>query len=269
MTGRIRIMGILNLTPDSFYAGSRVQEAEAFVRQFRQMTEDGADVVDVGACSTRPGAPQPSEEEEWRRLEPALKRLPDGRRLSVDTYRSGIVRRVYELLGPFMVNDISAGKLDEAMLETVAGLRLPYVAMHLKGTPETMQTQTDYGDIVADINAYFRDFAARAAAAGVQEWIADPGFGFSKTAAQNWELLRRLDELDTQGRPLLVGLSRKSMLYKTLGIAPEAAMPATQAVHFAALERGAAWLRVHDVAPAADTARLYSTMYTSSPGAAK
>ncbi|MBP3202738.1 MAG: dihydropteroate synthase [Bacteroidales bacterium] len=289
-----KIMGILNLTPDSFYPGSRVQ-TDDFLQRFTGMLEEGADVVDIGACSTRPGAPQPSLEEEWRRLEPALEVLAEagGREafsgafartgsrsdaeekasplpeLSIDTYRSEIVQRAYEHIGPFMVNDISAGALDPNMLETVGRLGLPYVAMHMRGTPENMQEYTEYQDIIADINAYFRAFAARAEAAGIRQWILDPGFGFSKTLEQNWELLRRLDQIQTGGHEMLVGLSRKSMVYKKLGITPEEAMPATQVVQAAALQKGATWLRVHDVKAAAQTARLYSTIYTSSPGAAK
>ncbi len=288
---KIHIMGILNLTPDSFYAGSRVAGADALSRA-RRMWADGADVVDLGACSTRPGAPQPSLEEEWARLEPVLlemtgyalsgacppsdkSRRPEspGREfppISIDTYRAEIVRRAYETIGPFLVNDISAGGMDPEMLETVGRLGLPYVAMHMRGTPENMQGLTDYDDVVEEVLRYFLNFGAKAADAGIREWILDPGFGFAKTVEQNYELLRRLREI-TQAFdwPVLVGLSRKSMIYKVLGITPEEAMPATQVLNMAALERGATWLRVHDVVPAVQTARLYSKMYTSSPGAQK
>ena len=287
----IHIMGILNLTPDSFYAGSRVAGADALSRA-RQMWADGADVVDLGACSTRPGAPQSSLEEEWARLEPVLLEMTGytlsgdsgplplsgggqapGRAfppISIDPYRAEIVRRAYETIGPFLVNDISAGGMDPEMLETVGRLGLPYVAMHMRGTPETMQGLTDYDDVVEEVLRYFRNFGAKAADAGIREWILDPGFGFAKTVEQNYELLRRLREI-TQAfnRPVLVGLSRKSMIYKVLGITPEEAMPATQTLNMLALERGATWLRVHDVAPAVQTARLYSKIYTSSPGAEK
>ncbi|MBP3257231.1 MAG: dihydropteroate synthase [Bacteroidales bacterium] len=312
---KIHIMGILNLTPDSFYAGSQVSGADALSR-IRQMWADGADVVDLGACSTRPGAPQPSIEEEWSRLEPVLTEMAGyslpgdsgrfatsgpshcparplcerpasgplplplsgggqapGREypaISIDTYRAEIVRRAYETIGPFMVNDISAGGMDPEMLETVGRLGLPYVAMHMRGTPETMQSLTDYDDVVDAVIRYFRDFGKKAADAGIREWILDPGFGFAKTVEQNYELLRRLNEVSQAfHRPVLVGLSRKSMIYKVLGITPEEAMPATQVLNMAALERGATWLRVHDVVPAVRTARLYSKMYTSSPGAEK
>ena len=290
-------MGIVNLNGDSFYAGSRAAGADAIARA-RQMWADGADVVDLGACSTRPGSTQPSLEEEWSRLEPVLRSLsvvPSTRkadfvlepsknrtsstqkadfvlepRISIDTYRAEIVRRAYEVIGPFLVNDISAGEMDPEMLSTVGRLGLPYVAMHMRGTPETMQSLTDYDDVVAEVIRYFREFEKKAADAGIREWILDPGFGFAKTIEQNYELLGRLDEVkEAFSQAILVGLSRKSMIYKVLGITPEEAMPATQVLNFAALERGATWLRVHDVVPAIETAKLYSTMYTSSPGAAK
>ncbi len=296
MVGDTRILGILNLTPDSFYAASRSTAGEVVSRAMR-LFEEGADGVDLGACSTRPGAPQPSLEEEWARLEPALKAWhgfsqgetsPEifartGSRsdisgevspwpaLSIDTYRAEIVRRAYETIGPFMVNDISGGQLDPEMLETVGSLGLPYIAMHMRGTPENMQQFTDYPEgVVTAVKAYFQEFARKAQAAGIRQWLLDPGFGFSKTLEQNYQLLEGLGELKAAfEQPILVGLSRKSMVYKALGISPEEAMPATQVLQFAALERGASWLRVHDVAAAVQTARLYSTIYTSSPGAAK
>ncbi len=330
MVGDTRILGILNLTPDSFYAASRSTAGEVVSRAMR-LLEEGADGVDLGACSTRPGAPQPSLEEEWARLEPALKawhgfsrgetspemslrdpvrecqegtlpemslrdpvrdkengtlpemslrdpvranisgRVPFSLALSIDTYRAEIVRRAYETIGPFMVNDISGGQLDPEMLETVGSLGLPYIAMHMRGTPENMQQFTDYPEgVVAAVKAYFQEFARKAQAAGIRQWLLDPGFGFSKTLEQNYQLLEGLGELKAAfEQPILVGLSRKSMVYKALGISPEEAMPATQVLQFAALERGASWLRVHDVAAAVQTARLYSTIYTSSPGAAK
>ena len=276
-------MGIVNLNGDSFYAGSRASGADAIARA-RQMWADGADVVDLGACSTRPGSTQPSLEEEWSRLEPALKTLSytkpapsvyEPRKtglsytksassvyepwISIDTFRAEIVRRAYEVIGPFLVNDISAGEMDPEMLSTVGRLGLPYVAMHMRGTPETMQSLTDYDDVVAEVIRYFREFEKKAADAGIREWILDPGFGFAKTIGQNYELLNRLDEVSSAfSQEILVGMSRKSMIYKVLGITPEEAMPATQVLNYAALERGATWLRVHDVVPAVQTARLYS-----------
>ena len=275
MVGHVHIMGIVNLTEDSFYAGSRVSVADVAAR-VRQMLADGADTIDFGACSTRPGSAQPTLEEEWSRLEPALTEIRgDGALplpssgggqvpgvqsplISIDTYRAEIVRRAYEVIGPFLVNDISAGAMDPEMLTTVGRLGLPYVAMHMRGTPETMQQFTDYGDIVADVKAYFREFSIKAQDAGIQDWLLDPGFGFAKTLEQNYELLHRMAELQELNRPILVGISRKSMIYKLLGITPEDALSATQVVHFAALERGATWLRVHDVPEAVQTARLFN-----------
>ena len=299
MIGNIHILGIVNLNGDSFYAGSRTSGDDAVAR-IRQMWAEGADVVDLGACSTRPGSVQPSLEEEWSRLEPVLTEvagyslpgdsvslcftpapptasgsgpipLPPcggaqapGREypaISVDTYRAEIVRRVYDTIGPFLVNDISAGEMDPQMLGTVGRLGLPYVAMHMRGTPETMQSLTDYDDVVAEVIRYFKAFEKKAADAGIREWILDPGFGFAKTVEQNYELLSRLNEVkEAFPQEILVGLSRKSMIYKPLGITPEEAMPATQVLNHVALERGATWLRVHDVVPAIQTARLFSLL---------
>ena len=253
-------MGIVNLTPDSFYSGSRVPEVQNAIPRIHQMFEEGADVVDLGACSTRPGAPRPSMEEEWGRLEPTLKALAHEGvpALSVDTYRAEIVRRTYDVIGPYIVNDIGGGELDPDMLRTVGRLGLPYVAM----CPACATTE--------DILAWFRDFSTKADENGIREWILDPGFGFGKTLEQNYEVLARLDEVvKAFPQEVLVGVSRKSMIYKALGITPEEAMPATEVIQFAALEKGATWLRSHDVAAAVQTAKLYSTIYTSSPGAAK
>lgn len=264
------IMGIINLTEDSFYAASRVKAGEA-VERAGAMLEEGADYLDIGACSSRPGCAQPSEEEEWLRMEGALTAIREAfpkTRLSVDTYRAGIVQRVFDAIGPFLVNDISAGQLDPEMLQTVGRLGLPYVAMHMKGTPETMQSLTSYADIVEDVKAYFEEFGKKADENGIRDWILDPGFGFAKTVEQNYELLGGMDRLKSAGRRILVGVSRKSMIYKPLGITPEEALAPTQIVHFIALEKGADILRVHDVAEAVRTNRLYSTIYTSSPGAA-
>lgn len=256
MVGPIHIMGIVNLTPDSFYAGSRVQ-ADAALSRIRTLFEEGANVVDLGACSTRPGAPQPSLHEEWSRLEPVLHQL-NNLSISIDTYRSEIVKRAYDIIGPFMVNDVSGGELDPMMLRTVGELGLPYVAM----CPSCASTE--------EVIDWFREFSVKAQDNGIEEWILDPGFGFGKTVDQNYEVLEGLDRIVSAfPQPVMAAVSRKSMIYKKLGIGPEEAMPATQVVQFVALQKGATWLRVHDVAPAVHTARLYSTMYTSSPGAAK
>ena len=263
MIRNIQILGIVNLTDDSYYAPSRAASCEAFLDRVRQLVAEGADVIDIGACSTRPGALPVGAEEEWRRLEPALTALrgefPDVR-VSIDTYWSSVVERVFDCIGPFIVNDISAGAFDTAMLQLVGRLRLPYIAMHMRGTPETMQTLTDYPKgVTEEVLRYFRAFAKRAAKAGIIDWILDPGFGFAKTVEQNWTLLEELDRLQVLQMPILVGVSRKSMIYKRFGITPEESLPATQVAHYMALQRGATWLRVHDVAEARRTVAVFSS----------
>ena len=261
MKRKIRILGIVNLTDDSYFAPSRVDGSEALLQRVGTMLREGADRIDLGACSTRPGSKPVGADEEWRRLEPALRAIrqafPEAG-VSIDTYWASVVERAYDCIGPFLVNDISAGAYDAAMLPLVGRLGLPYVAMHLRGTPETMQSLTDYPrGVTAEVLKYFRTFAKRAAKAGVTDWILDPGFGFAKTVEQNWTLLEELDRLQVLQMPVLVGVSRKSMIYKRFGITPEEALPATQVAHYIALERGATWLRVHDVAEARRTVLLF------------
>ena len=263
MKPKISILGIVNLTDDSYYAASRAQDADAFLARAGTLLAEGADWIDIGACSTRPGAQPVGAEEEWRRLEPALRALrsecPQAQ-VSIDTYWSSVVERTYDLIGPFLVNDISAGAYDAAMLPLVGRLGLPYIARHLRGTPETMQSLTDYPrGVTAEVIRYFKAFAKRAAKAGVKDWILDPGFGFAKTVQQNWTLFGELDKLQVFQRPILVGVSRKSMIYKRFGITPEEALPATQVAHLLALQRGATWLRVHDVAEARRTIEIFSS----------
>ena len=259
---KIGILGIVNLTGDSFYAESRMEGKgiRGLLSLVERHLEEGADRIDLGACSTRPGSVPVGEEEEWDRLSPALSAIrshfPDAP-LSVDTFRSEIVRRTFDLAGPVLVNDITAGSADPGMLPLVGSLGLPYIAMHMRGTPLTMHTLSGYGDIACEVLEYFRDFALKAEQNGIREWILDPGFGFSKTVDENYALLSSMGRLLVLGRPVLVGVSRKSMIYKKLGISAEESLPATQAVHMAALERGATWLRVHDVKEAAETVRIY------------
>ena len=245
------IIGIINLNDDSFYRHSRVENADLFRAKAASMFEEGADVIDVGACSSRPGSVYPGEAEEWRRLLPFLKEIaadfPD-RRFSVDTFSSEIVRRTYDVIGPFIVNDITAGTADSAMLETVAALDLPYIAMHSRGDGQTMDSLCDYSDVVEDVKDYFRDFGRRAEDAGVREWILDPGFGFAKTVGQNLEMLARLSEFRELGRPVLVGISRKRMVWEPLGLTPDSCLDATLVLQGQAVLQGAAYLRVHDVA---------------------
>ena len=263
MKGRhIDIMGIVNITDDSFYAQSRCSNVDAALARIEEMIKEGASIIDIGACSTRPGSQAVGAEEEWRRLEPLLKELSvmcPNLRISIDTYWSEVVSRAYDLIGDFIVNDISAGEDDPQMLPLVGRLGLTYVAMHKRGTPRDMQLLTDYNDIMGDLVSYFEQFAQKALQFEIKDWILDPGFGFSKTLSQNYEILSRLDGLKALGRPLLVGVSRKSMIYKLLDISPEEALSATQVVHLKALQMGADVLRVHDVAEAVRTVALYST----------
>ena len=254
---KIRIMGIVNLTDDSFYAGSRRLGADGsfdaamFLSRIDSMLSEGAHIIDLGACSTRPGSESISEEVEWGRLEPALSLLASerpGLSLSIDTFRPGLLSKAFDIVGPFIVNDVSGGS--KAMWRTVGKLGLGYVAMHTRGTPKDMQSLTDYDDILEDVKSFFRGIAQAADKFGVKDWILDPGFGFAKTVEQNWLLLRELAEFKEFGRPILAGLSRKSFLYKPLGIGPEDALPATCAANLIALQNGASILRVHDVAPA-------------------
>ena len=253
-------MAIVNLTDDSYFADSRCDGVGAAVERIGLLIYEGADIIDLGACSTRPGSLPVGEEEEWRRLEPVLKavkeRWPDVI-LSIDTYWSSVVSRAYDLIGEFIVNDITAGAGDPQMLSTVAELGLTYVAMHMRGTPETMQSMTDYVDITSDLLKYFSDFAIKSEKIGLKSWVLDPGFGFAKTIDQNYELIRNLARFRTFGCPVLIGVSRKSMVYKMFNISPEESLPATQALHMQALINGADILRVHDVAEALRTVEIY------------
>lgn len=259
---QIDIMGIVNLTDDSYFSASRCASPSQAVALASRLVDEGASILDFGACSTRPGAEAVGAEEEWRRLRPALeavrKEFPDVR-ISVDTYWSDVVRRAYDAIGDFVVNDISAGEDDPQMLPLVGRLGLTYVAMHKRGTPQTMQSMTDYEDVTSEVAGYFSDFAERAEQAGVRDWILDPGFGFAKTLEQNYQLMRDLSRFKASfpSRKLLVGVSRKSMVYRLLGITPEESLPATQVLHLHALQNGADILRVHDVEQAVQTVSLY------------
>ncbi len=259
---KIDIMGIVNLTDDSYYSGSRCPSAASAVDLAGKHISGGASIIDVGACSTRPGSFPVGAEEEWRRLQPVLTALRSeypNVMISVDTYWAEVVEKVYDLIGEIIVNDISAGEDDPLMLSTVGKLGLTYVAMHKRGDPMTMQSMTDYLDVTDEVARYFMEFSYRAETYGIKNWIMDPGFGFAKTLDQNYELLRNMAGLKEMlnGRRILVGISRKSMIYKALGITPEESLPATQVVHLAALLNGADILRVHDSAEAARTIELY------------
>lgn len=248
------VMAIVNLTPDSFYASSRHASYDVVRESVERAVREGATIVDLGGYSSRPGADEVSVDEEWRRVEMGLKAVRDaevGVVVSIDTFRSEIVRRAYEGYGPFIVNDISAGEADRAMIATVAELGLPYVAMHMRGTPETMQSLTDYeAGVTEGVVEYFRERVKVLEAAGIarDNIILDPGFGFAKTVEQNYELLAGLKALRALGYPLLIGVSRKSMIYRALGITPQEALPGSLALAWEALRGGEAIVRVHDVA---------------------
>ena len=255
-------MAIVNATPDSFYSSSRTQSHDAVTERVREAIDEGATIIDIGGYSSRPDATDVSLEEEWSRVEMALKAtraVSNEVAISVDTFRSEIVRRAVAQFGEIIVNDITAGEGDKKMLATVTELGLPYIAMHMRGTPQTMQQQTDYSDVVADVVAELSERLQAIEEAGIdrRKVALDPGFGFAKTTDQNFELLSGLHWLAKLGQPLLIGVSRKSMIYKTLGITPEESLSATQAVHWEALRQGATLLRVHDVGEAVETIKLY------------
>lgn len=258
------IMGIVNVTPDSFFAGSRIDGAAALRARLDALVREGAAMADLGAYSSRPGAEEVSPEEERARLRPALQILRDEYPelpVSVDTFRSDVARMAVEEYGVAVINDISGGGLDPAMYRTMADLQVPYILMHMKGDPQTMQQQTDYSDVTLDVIDYFAQRVGQLLELGVHDIILDPGFGFSKTTAQNYELLAQLSSLaEAFTQPLLVGVSRKSMIYRPLGITPEEALNGTTFLHALALERGAKILRVHDVCPAIEAVQLYEEL---------
>jgi dihydropteroate synthase len=253
-----KVMGILNLTPDSFYDGGRRDSREEHLRQAEKMLKEGADLIDVGAYSSRPGATDISEAEELQRLIPVIEDLinefPDVL-LSVDTFRSEVARKGVET-GAAMINDISAGNLDDKMMETVAQLQVPYVMMHMRGNPQTMKDLNTYEDLVQDILFYFSQKIDRARELGINDLIIDPGFGFSKNIAQNFELVSKLQLFKILQLPVLSGLSRKSLIYKTLNSTPDEALNGTTVLNTVALMNGAKILRVHDVKEAVECVKL-------------
>ena len=252
------VMGILNLTPDSFFDGNRYNTEKAAVKRVERMLEEGADIIDMGAFSSRPGATLVSYEDERHRLIPVLKavkkQFPDTV-ISVDTYRHQIANEVVGE-GAQMINDISGGNLDNNMFLTIAKLQVPYIMMHMKGTPPNMQNQTDYTDVVKDIKAFFSLKIKQLNKLGFDKIILDPGFGFGKTLEQNYEILNRLNEFQDLNYSVLVGMSRKSMLYKLLDVTPDEALNATSVVNTIALLKGAKILRVHDVKQAVETVKI-------------
>jgi dihydropteroate synthase len=258
-----KVMGILNITPDSFFGASRYNTDEEIIAAAGRMLDDGAAILDVGGYSSRPGAADISAEDERRRVIRAIKLIrgtfPDSV-ISVDTFRSEIALEAVLEAGALMINDISGGDADSRMFSAVERLNVPYTMMHMKGNPATMQNNAVYDDIVADILKYFAERIFRLRRAGVKDIIIDPGFGFAKTIAHNYELLRRLDDLQISGLPLMVGISRKSMIWKTLGITADEALNGTTAMHAIALSKGADILRVHDVREAVQTVKLVAKL---------
>ena len=265
---RPQIMGIINVTPDSFYAGSRTGDSVSVARRVEKMIEDGADWIDIGAYSSRPGALEVTAEEEIRRLRLGMEALRTGNSAifdSVDTFRAEVAGMAATELGADMINDISGGSLDPDMFAVVAEAGAPYVLMHMRGTPSSMQTMTDYTDVTADVLADLRVKLSHLRAMGVADVVVDPGFGFAKTMEQNYTLMRELEMFGLLDCPVLVGVSRKSMIYRLTEKTPDESLFGTVALNALALERGAAFLRVHDVAAAYDTrAVVEATMNISS-----
>lgn len=263
-----RVMGILNVTPDSFYAGSRTPGAEAVAARVRQIRDEGADFIDIGAYSSRPGAADVPAAEEMERLRMGLgviaREAPE-MPVSVDTFRADVARMCVEEYGVSIINDIAGGQLDAAMFDTVARLGVPYVLMHMQGTPQTMQREPHYDDVVAEVFQTLARGAQRLHAMGAADVILDPGFGFGKTVAQNYDLLAHLDELVALGLPVLVGVSRKSMIWRLVGGGPEDALNGTTVIHAIALMKGASILRVHDVKAATEAVRIVGALPTSKP----
>ena len=265
------VAGILNATPDSFYSCSRTHGSlDALRRAVEKLVAESADIIDVGACSTRPGSTAVSAEEETERLGQAIGVIREiagnGIPVSVDTYRADVARTVVTEMGVDIINDISGGDMDSEMFATIAELQMPYILMHMRGTPATMQNMCDYspagvtGDLITDLSAKIERLAQMA----VNDIIVDPGFGFAKTLEQNYELLKHLPEIGrVLGRPILVGMSRKSMLTRLLDITPEEALNATTVVNTLAIQRGAAILRVHDVRAAKEAIKITETLQSA------
>ncbi len=255
-------MGIINVTPDSFFSGSRKAGTDDILETAEMMLREGATFLDIGGYSSRPGAENISIEDEITRvvhpIEAITKRFPEAI-ISVDTFRSEVAKRAVDS-GAAIINDISAGHLDENMLESVAEMNVPYITMHMRGTPQTMKSLTDYQDILLEMTNYFSTVLDRCNQLGIKDVIIDPGFGFAKTAEQSFDLLNRLDHFHHLNRPLLVGVSRKSMIYRTLNLTAEEALNGTSVLNTVALLKGATILRVHDVKEAVEAVKLVNQL---------
>lgn len=258
-----KIMGVLNLTPDSFYDGGKHKDTSSIIKTVATMIDQGATFIDIGGYSSKPGASFVSETEELNRVIGVIKLLVEAFptcNISIDTFRSKVAIEAINH-GAVMVNDISAGILDTQMIPTVAQLKVPYIMMHMRGTPQTMQQQTHYENLIKEMISYFGERLQQTKSHGIVDVIIDPGFGFAKTTTQNFELLRQLELLQIVDKPLLVGVSRKSMIYKTLQTTPEHALNGTTALNMIALEKGANILRVHDVKEAMECVTLFNQLY--------
>lgn len=258
-----RVMGILNVTPDSFYAGSRKQTERDIAERVEQLMEEGADIIDIGAYSSRPNAKDVAAEEEMERLEKGLRiirQLAPDTVVSVDTFRASVAQRCVGEYGVAMINDISAGELDSCMFETVARLGVPYIMMHMQGTPQNMQVAPHYDNLIQDIMTYFARKIQALRELGQKDIIVDPGFGFGKTLEHNYELMNCLERLKILELPVLVGVSRKSMVYKLLDITPDESLNGTSVLHTIALLKGASILRVHDVRACREVVRIVEKM---------
>ena len=256
---RPQVMGILNVTPDSFYSDSRSFDAEAISRRIDEMVSEGVDIIDLGAYSSRPGADEVPPQQEMQRLEMGMEILCKKAvsvPISIDTFRAEVAEFAIKTLGADIINDISAALLDENMISTVAQLKVPYIAMHMRGNPSTMSQLTHYDNVTAEVMHELSERINRLTLAGVNDIIIDPGFGFAKTTEQNFELLRNIELLHELGYPLLVGVSRKSMIYKSLNITASEALNGTTVINTLALQAGAAILRVHDVKAAHEAIKL-------------
>lgn len=258
-----QVMGILNITPDSFYAGSRKQTEEEIRNRVQQITEEGGSIIDVGAYSSRPNAQHISIEEEMSRLRNGLQIIrneyPDAI-VSVDTFRADVARMCVEEYGVSIINDIAAGEMDEHMFQTIADLKVPYIMMHMQGTPQNMQRNPHYENVVREVMIYFAQKVQLLRDLGAKDLIIDPGFGFGKTLEHNYELLDKLESLNLFNLPILVGVSRKSMIYKLLGGSSEDALNGTSIINTIALMKGADILRVHDVKAASEAVRIVAAM---------
>ena len=254
-----QVMGILNVTPDSFYAGSRMETEEAVRRRVRQIIAEGGSMIDVGAYSSRPGAADVSAEEEMERLRRGMSIVREEAPeipVSVDTFRADVAKMAVEEMGVDIINDISGGELDKEMFKTVAKLGVPYILMHMKGTPQTMQQAPHYDDLMKEVMLYFAEKVQQLRDLGQKDIVLDPGYGFAKTIDHNYELLKHQEMLEVFELPLLVGVSRKSMIYRFLGSSPEEALNGTTVLNTLALQKGANILRVHDVKEAVEVVRL-------------